>query len=86
MDLEDCRVLSQHITVSQVYREALSTLFHFGLQNHDTVLIPSDYTIMPTNTHQSIISWLGASPPHHGNFSVIASVSLKHQCIAQIFF
>lgn len=34
VDLEDFPVLSQHITVSQVYREAVSPLFHYGLQNH----------------------------------------------------
>lgn len=86
VDLEDFPVLSQHITVSQVYREAVSPLFHFGLQNHETVLIPSDYTIMPTNTHQSVSSWLGTSPSHHCNFSVIASGGLKYQCMAQVFF
>lgn len=52
VDLEDFPVVSQHITVSQVYRETVSPPFHFGLQNHETVLILSDYTIMPTNTHQ----------------------------------
>lgn len=50
VDLEDFPVVSQHITVSQVYRETVSPPFHFGLQNHETVLIPSDYPIMLTNT------------------------------------
>lgn len=86
VDLEDFPVVSQHITVSQVYRETVSPPFHFGLQNHETVLIPSDYPIMLTNTHQSVSSWLGSSPSHHCNFSVIASGDLKYQCIAQVFF
>lgn len=67
-------------------QEAVSPPFHFGLQNHETVLFPSDYTIMPTNTHQSVSSWLGMSPSHHCNFSIIASGGLKYQCIAQGFF
>lgn len=45
VDLEDFPVLCQHITVSQAYKEALSPPFHFGLQNHETVPITSDYTI-----------------------------------------
>lgn len=58
VDLEDFPVLCQHITVSEAYKEAVSPPFHFGLQNPETVLIPRDYTIVPTNTHQSVSSWL----------------------------
>lgn len=77
VDLEDFPVLSQHIIVSQAYKEAVSPPFHFGLQSHETVLIPCDYTIMPTNTRQSVSSWLGTSPSHHCNFRVIASGGVK---------